>query len=70
MVVCPITSKIKGSPFEVMLPVRMKTKGCVLASEIRTLDYLTRGVRLVEGPVSLVQEVREIACAVIDCPAD
>jgi mRNA interferase MazF len=66
MVACPITSKVKGSPFEVVLPAQLKTKGCVVASEIRTLDYLIRGVRFIEkAPTTLLQDVQTIAVAVI-----
>lgn len=66
MVACPITSQIKGSPFEVTLPAQLKTKGCVVASEIRTLDFLARGVRFVEKATpALLQAVQAIATAVI-----
>ena len=69
MIVCPITSQIKGSPFEVVLPARLRTKGCVVASEVRTQDYFARGVRFVERvPDRLLQEVQAIACAVLGCP--
>jgi mRNA interferase MazF len=68
MVVCPITSKVKGSPFEVVLPAQLKIKGCVVASEIRTHDYLARGIRFVEkAPVACLQSVQAIACAVLGC---
>ena len=68
MVVCPITSKVKGSPFEVVLPPGLRTRGCVVASEIRTQDYIKREARHVEtAPLSLVQSVQGIACAVIGC---
>ena len=68
MVVCPITSKVKGSPFEVVLPRDLKTKGCVVASEVRTQDYLARGVRFVErAPRELLHAVQAIACAVLGC---
>jgi mRNA interferase MazF len=69
MVVCPITSKVKGSPFEVSLPRGLKTKGCVVASEIRTQDYLARGVQFVEKiPRTLLHQVQAVACAVLGCP--
>ena len=69
MVVCPITSKVKGSPFEVVLPPHLKTKGCVVASEIRTQDYAARGARHVEKTsAAFMQSVQAIACAVLGCP--
>ncbi len=68
-VVCPITSKMKGSPFEVVLPPHLKTKGCVVASEVRTQDYFARGVQFVEKtPQALLHAVQAIACAVLGCP--
>ncbi len=69
VVVCPITTKIKGSPFEVQIPPGLKAKGCVVASEVRTVDYLTRRARLMEkAPGALLRKVQDIACATIGCP--
>jgi mRNA interferase MazF len=68
VVVCPITTKIKGSPFEVPIPRGLKALGCVVASELRTLDYLARRARFLEkAPLALVQGVQAIACATIGC---
>jgi mRNA interferase MazF len=68
VVVCPITTKIKGSPFEVQIPRGLKAHGCVVASELRTMDYLVRRARFMEkAPVSLLQQVQAIACATIGC---
>jgi mRNA interferase MazF len=67
-VVCPITRQMKGSPFEVPIPVGLKAVGCVVASEVRTVDYLQRGVKFMEhAPISLLQNVQAIACATIGC---
>lgn len=69
MVVCPITRQIKGSPFEVVIPSGLRAVGCVVASELRTVDYLERGAKFMErAPLSLLQEVQAIACATIGCP--
>lgn len=68
VVVCPITTKIKGSPFEVQIPQGLKAVGCVVASELRTMDYLTRRAKFLEkAPIGLLQQVRAIACATIGC---
>jgi mRNA interferase MazF len=68
IVVCPITTKIKGSPFEVAIPKGLKAHGCVVASELRTMDYLARRTRFMEkAPVALLQRVQAIACATIGC---
>jgi len=68
VVVCPITTKIKGSPFEVQIPRGMKAHGCIVASELRTMDYLARRARFMEkAPRNLIQQVQAIACATIGC---
>ena len=68
VVVCPITTKIKGSPFEVQIPRGLKAVGCVVASELRTMDYLIRRAKFMEkGPLELLQQVQAIACATIGC---
>lgn len=63
---CPVTTKIKGSPFEVVIPRGSKTHGCVVASEIRTMDYLARNARFIDrAPVATVRQVQAIAQAII-----
>jgi mRNA interferase MazF len=56
--VCPITSKVKGYPFEVPLPSELPIRGVVLADQVRTVDYKTREME-VRGRVddSLVSEI-------------
>ncbi|SHJ46116.1 endoribonuclease MazF [Desulfofundulus thermosubterraneus] len=39
---CPITTKIKGYPFEVELPEKLKVSGAVLADQIKSLDWRAR----------------------------
>jgi mRNA interferase MazF len=68
VVVCPITTKIKGSPFEVQIPRGLKAVGCVVASEVRTMDYLARNTRFMEkAPLDLLYRVQAIACATLGC---
>ncbi len=65
---CPITTKVKGSPFEVPIPRGLKTVGCVVASEVRTMDYIARRSRFIErAPLDLLLKVQAIACATIGC---
>lgn len=42
---CPITSQVKGYPFEVGLPARGVVTGVVLADQVRSLDWQARGAR-------------------------
>lgn len=42
---CPITSQVKGYPFEVSLPPAGPITGVVLADQIKSLDWRARGAR-------------------------
>ena len=44
---CPITSKVKGYPFEVVVRNK-KIKGVILTDQIRSLDWKTREVSFIE----------------------
>ncbi len=46
-VICPITSKVKGLPYEVVLK-RTKTKGAVLPIHLRSVDVLARHAKFIE----------------------
>ncbi len=39
---CPITSKVKGYPFEVALPNDLVVSGVILADQIKSLDWKAR----------------------------
>lgn len=39
---CPITTKVKGYPFEVALPENIEVTGVVLADQIKSLDWQLR----------------------------
>jgi mRNA interferase MazF len=45
---CPITSQIKGYPFEVLLPPGLKLAGAVLSDQIKSLDWRAREVKFVD----------------------
>ena len=55
---CPITSKSKGYPFEVLIPVGHKIAGVILADQVKSLDWRVRNASYVENmPAELVDEV-------------
>lgn len=57
---CPITSKVKGYPFEVLLPPSMRVTGVVLSDQVRSLDWRARRARFEEqAPAQVVREVKE-----------
>ena len=39
---CPITSQVKGYPFEVVLPKGLKAKGAILCDQMKSLDWRVR----------------------------
>jgi mRNA interferase MazF len=45
---CPITSQVKGYPFEVGLPDGLKVAGVVLADQVKSLDWRSRGADFLE----------------------
>lgn len=47
MICCPITSKVKGYPFEVALPTGFKINGVVLTDQLKNLDWNARSAKLV-----------------------
>jgi mRNA interferase MazF len=49
-VVGPVTSAIKGYPFEVNLPAGLKTSGTILSDAARSIDWRERQVRYFESP--------------------
>ncbi len=44
---CPITSQIKGYPFEVCLPKKFKISGVVLSDQVKSLDWKIRQAKFV-----------------------
>jgi mRNA interferase MazF len=40
---CPVTSEVKGYPFEVVLPPGLKVKGAILSDQVKSLDWRVRG---------------------------
>ena len=67
-VVCPITSRVKGYPFEVLLPPGLPVQGAVLADHLKNLDWRIRQVRLKgRAPKPVVAEVqRKIAALLLE----
>jgi len=55
---CPVTSRLKGYPFEVRLPDSGPISGVILADHIKSLDWRERGARPVgRAPIRIVGEV-------------
>lgn len=57
---CPITSRVKGYPFEVLLPSSLRLRGAVLSDQVRSLDWRARWAKFEEqAPPQTVREVKE-----------
>ncbi len=41
-VLCPITSQVKGYPFEVLIPEGLNVRGVVLSDQVKSLDWRAR----------------------------
>lgn len=55
---CPVTSKIKGYPFEAILPPGLEVQGAVLSDHVKCLDWRARNATFIcRLPPSLVAEV-------------
>ncbi len=58
MLLCPITNKVKGYPFEVNIPTGLKVTGVILADQIKSLDWRVRNAALIcRLPTTTVTEV-------------
>lgn len=51
---CPITSQVKGYPFEVALPEGLPVSGVILSDQVKNLDWKARNA---EKACSLPKEV-------------
>ena len=57
---CPITTQVKGYPFEVALPANLAVSGVVLADQVKSLDWLARRAEFVSRlPSGLVAEISQ-----------
>jgi mRNA interferase MazF len=65
--VCPITSQVKGFNLEILLPDGLKTKGVILAFQLKIIDWKERQVSFLEVlPKDSLEEVLGMIQALID----
>jgi len=48
ILICPITSREKGWPFEVKLPLTLNTQGVILVDQVRAVDCQARKAKIRE----------------------
>ena len=60
MLACPITSKVKGYPFEIRV-VTKKINGAVLVDQVKNLDWSSRNISFVEkSPHEVLEHAQEL----------
>ena len=65
--VCPITSRVKGYPFEVVLPPGLKAEGAILCDHVKSMDWRARrATRFASVPDPVMQEVTARILALVD----
>lgn len=59
-ILCPITSKVKGYPFEVKVPEGTAVHGVMLSDQVKSLDWRARRAEFAcKLPKAAVDEVLE-----------
>lgn len=62
----PITSKVKGYPFEVALPKGLEVEGVILSDQVKNLDFVARNVAYVcEVPHEVLVRVQKNVVALV-----
>lgn len=55
---CPVTSRIKGYPFEVIIPDGLKINGSILSDQVKSLDWNARRAEFISKlPEETINEV-------------
>ncbi len=66
-VCCPVTSRVKGYPFEVLLPQGLGVEGAILSDHIKSLDWRVRKARRIGTvPADVLQETVGKLLALVD----
>ena len=58
-ILCPVTSQVKGYPFEVVLPPGHPVTGAILADQVKSVSWERRATRFAgRAPAAVVAEAR------------
>ncbi len=64
---CPLTTQVKGYPFEVKVPDGVKASGAILSDQVKSLDWRARGAALLCSlPAETVRQVLNKVGVLID----
>ena len=60
VIACPVTSQVKGYPFEVPLPKGLPVGGVVLADHVKSLDWrMRRAEKAGKAPGHVLADIRQ-----------
>jgi len=66
-ILCPVTSQIKGYPFEVVIPEGLAVGGVILSDQVKSLDWSARQAELAcKLPAETVAEVLQKLSTLLD----
>lgn len=55
---CPVTSRVKGYPFEVVIPQNLSIEGVILSDQMKSLDWQSRQAKFIcKVPEETLNEV-------------
>ncbi len=64
---CPVTSQVKGYPFEVPIPAGLEIEGTILSDQIKSLDWRVRKARRICAlPEEILEETVARILALVD----
>lgn len=64
---CPVTSHVKGYPFEVLLPPGLEARGAILSDQLKSLDWRARKAKLIcTVPREVLEETVARILALVD----
>ncbi|XBS68919.1 type II toxin-antitoxin system PemK/MazF family toxin [Acerihabitans sp. KWT182] len=65
-VLCPITSQVKGNPFEVEVRGTKRITGVIMSNQYKSLDWVSRDAKTVDSVViDVVNEVNSIIAKIL-----
>ena len=66
-ILCPVTSQVKGYPFEVQIPPGLKATGVILSDQVKSMDWRARRASLLCSlPDTTVRQVLNKAGTLLD----
>jgi len=66
VILCPITSQVKGYPFEVLLPAGLPIEGAILSDQVKSLDWHARNAELIcTLPDEVISEILQKLSALL-----